>query len=374
MTTQPTLIEHPRIGIVGAGNIASLNVAGYLDDDRCDVVAVCDPKDSRAAEAAAVWGAPKAYTDLGALLADPDIDAVEILTPTFLHYDHVLAAIAAGKHVSCQKPLSNTIAESRAMAAAAEEAGLILRVSECFRHYPPLELAKKLVADGAIGKPSQLRLRTVVGQTDAAFQSGLEVEGYFWRMTDSTSPGGHLFDDMIHKYAVALWMFDQDITSVQAVVRRRDYYFEPCAAIFEYEDPSILGTMDVSYAQAMWLRSSYYGADEFFEIQGDEGFLWVTRCTGQLLDLPAVVLYDGTRGKQTTTSFPHVDDDWGSGFSRASHNFIDSLTEGTPPEMSAEDAIKALQLVYAVYEAGNTHQAVDPRAISETVVPDGWAR
>ena len=186
MTTQPTLIEHPRIGIVGAGNIASLNVAGYLDDDRCDVVAVCDPKDSRAAEAAAVWGAPKAYTDLGALLADPDIDAVEILTPTFLHYDHVLAAIAAGKHVSCQKPLSNTIPESRAMAAAAEEAGLILRVSECFRHYPPLELAKKLVADGAIGKPSQLRLRTVVGQTDAAFQSGLEVEGYFWRMTDST--------------------------------------------------------------------------------------------------------------------------------------------------------------------------------------------
>ena len=53
----------------------------------------------------------------------------------------------------------------------------------------------------------------------------------------------------------------------------------------------------------MWLRSDFYGADEFFEIQGDEGFLWVTRCTGQLLDLPAVVLYDGKRGQQTTTSF-----------------------------------------------------------------------
>ena len=108
-------------------------------------------------------------------------------------------------------------------------------------------------------------------------------------------------------------MFDQDIVSVQAAVRRRDHYFEPCAAIFEYEDPAILGMMDVSYAPAMWLRSDFYGADEFFEIQGDEGFLWVTRCTGQLLDLPAVVLYDGTRGKQTTTSFPHVDDDSGSG-------------------------------------------------------------
>ncbi len=98
-------------------------------------------------------------------------------------------------------------------------------MSECFRHYPPLELAKKLVTDGAIGRPTQLRLRTVVGQTDSDFQSGLEAEGYLWRMT-ATSPGGHLFDDMIHKYAVALWMFDQDIVSVQAAVRRRDHYFE----------------------------------------------------------------------------------------------------------------------------------------------------
>jgi predicted dehydrogenase len=369
----PTLVPRPRIGIVGAGNIASLNVAGYLDDPRCDVVAVCDPKEGRAAEAALAWGVPKSYTDLDALLADPEVDAVEILTPTFLHHDHVLAAIAAGKHVSCQKPLANTVAEARAMGAAADEAGVILRVSECFRHYPPLELAKQLVRDGAIGRPTQLRLRTVVGQTDSAFQNGLEIEGYLWRMT-ATSPGGHLFDDMIHKYAVALWMFDQDIVSVQAVVRRRDHYFEPCAAIFEYEDDSVLGTMDVSYAPSMWLRSSYYGADEFYEIQGDEGFIWVTRCTGQMLDLPAVVHYDGTRGKQTTTSFPHVDDDWGTGFHRASMNFVDSLVDGSPPEMSADEAVKALQLCFAVYQAGNTRLPVDPRTIDDSVNPDGWVR
>ena len=148
-------IDHPRIGIVGAGNIASLNVAGYLEDERCQVAAVCDPVEGRAAAAAERWGAPASYTDLDAMLADPDIDAVEILTPTNLHHDHVLAALAAGKHVSCQKPLANSVTEARAMAAAAEEAGLILRVSECFRHYPPLEQAKRLIAEGAIGKPSQ---------------------------------------------------------------------------------------------------------------------------------------------------------------------------------------------------------------------------
>jgi myo-inositol 2-dehydrogenase/D-chiro-inositol 1-dehydrogenase len=371
LTGPPPINGTPRIGIVGAGNIASLNVAGYLEDPRCDVVAVCDPREGRAESAAAAWGAATAYLDLDAMLADPGIDAVEILTPTNLHHDHVLAALAAGKHVSCQKPLANSVTEARAMAAAADEAGLILRVSECFRHYPPLELAKKLIAGGAIGKPTYLRSRTVVGQTESAFQAGLDVDGYVWRLTNA-SPGGHLFDDMIHKYAVALWLLDMDIVSVQAAVRRRDFFFEPCAVIFEYEEPDVLGTMDVSYAPEMWLRSDYYGADEFFEVQGDKGFVWVTRCTGQMLDLPSVVLYDGSKGGQTTTSFPHVEDDWAAGFRRSSQHFVDALVDGTPAEMSAADAIKALQLCFAVYQAGNTRLPVDPRSITDSVVPEGW--
>jgi predicted dehydrogenase len=100
----------------------------------------------------------------------------------------------------------------------------------------------------------------------------------------------------------------------------------------------------------------------------------VTRCTGQMLDLPAVVLYDGKRGEQTTTSFPHVDDDWGAGFRGASVHFIDTLVDGVPPEMSGEEAVKALQLCFAVYEAGNTRQAIDPRKITDSVIPEGWLR
>ncbi len=364
--------SRPGIGIVGAGNIASLNVRGYLLDPRCDVVAVCDPVDDRAAAAARSWGAARSTTSLEELLADPEVDAVEILTPTHLHRDHVLAATAAGKHVSCQKPIANTVSDALEMEKGAADAGVILRISECFRHYPPLERAKQLIGEGAIGKPTHVRLRTVVGQTDSEFQTGLQADGYTWRM-NSDSPGGHLFDDMIHKYAVALWLFDQDIVSVQSVVRRRDHFFEPCAAIFEYEDPGLLGTMEVSYAPAMWLRSSFYGADEFFEIQGDEGFLWVTRCTGEMLDLPAVVLYQGRRNDQTTTTFS-VPSAWNLGFDRSASHFIDALVEGVPAQMSAADAAKALQLCFAVYEAGNTGGAVDPRSITGAVVPDGWPR
>jgi predicted dehydrogenase len=361
-----------RLGVVGAGNIAPMNVAGYLEHDGCDVVAVCDPHKELAEAAALAWGAPDVYTDLDALLADPGIDAVEILTPTHLHHDHVLAAVAAGKHVSCQKPLANTVAQARAMGAAADAAGVTLRVGECFWHYPPLERAKQLIADGAIGRPSNVRIRTVVGQTDAAFQAGLRAEGYVWRLND-LSPGGHLFDDMVHKYALALWLFDQDIVSVQAVVRRRDLFFEPCAAIFEYEDQGLLGTMEVSYAPHMWLRSSYYGADEFVEVQGDEGFLWVTRCTGEMLDLPAVMVYRGDEDRRTMTGFSDLDSDWGTGFKRSSAHFIDSLLAGTPADMSAGDAARVLQLCFAVYEASNTRRPVDPRTIEGSVTPSGWA-
>jgi predicted dehydrogenase len=271
-----------RLAIIGAGNVAPLHLPGYLSHPRCEVASICDPVEGRALAMAEAWGIPAACTDLDEVLGDPSIDAVEILTPTYLHLQHVMAALEAGKHVSCQKPLANSIDEARTMAdaASASGSGSTLRVSECFRHYPPLVRAKELVDAGAIGRLTHLRIRTVVGQTDSVFQAGLQPDGYIWRLNDQ-SPGGHLFDDMIHKYATALWLAGQQVTSVQAVVRRRDLFFEPCSAIFEYEDDLLLGSMEVSYAPAMWMRSSFYGADEFSELQGDEGFVWVTRRTAR---------------------------------------------------------------------------------------------
>jgi predicted dehydrogenase len=371
---QPAKVTGPvRLGVLGAGNIADLNVAGYLDHPDCEVLAVCELDADVAREAARRWGVPRVYTDLHELLADDDIDAVEILTPTHLHEAHIRAALAAGKHVSVQKPITNTVDEAFELGRLADEAGLTLRVSECFVHYPPLELAKKLITEGAIGRVTGLRIRTIVGQTDSKFQAELRPEGYGWRL-DNRSPGGHLFDDMVHKYAMAMWLVDQDIVSVQAVVRRRDLFFEPCAVIFEYEDPDLLGTMEVQYAPAMWMRSSYYGADEFFEVQGDEGYLWVTRATGEMLDLPPVVHYNGKDGTRTVTEFTDIDADWGAGFRRSSAHFVESLLAGTPAAMSATEAAKVLQLCFAVYQASDERQPVDPRTIVKgSVTPAGWA-
>jgi predicted dehydrogenase len=364
-------MERVRLGVVGAGNIAPLNLAGYLEHERCDVVAVCDPRAEVAERRAREWEVPRVYTRLEDLLDDRDVDAVEILTPTHLHKDHVIAAARAGKHVSCQKPMANSVADCRAMLAAANEAGIVFRVSECFYHYPPLVEAKRLIADGAIGTPTMLRIRTVVGDTDSPFQTALDPTGYEWRF-DSRSPGGHLFDDNVHKYAVALWLFPERIRSVQAVVRRGALFFEtPTAAIFEYERDDLLATMEVTHAPNMRLRTRYYGADEVFEVQGTDGFVWVTRATGEMLDLSPLLWH---RSDGTMVGFSNLDADWGTGFRLASRAFVDALLEGTQPEMSGQRAIEVLQLCFAVYRASATRSPVDPASIQGAASPPWWPK
>jgi len=364
-------MERVRLGVVGAGNISALNVAGYLEHDRCDVVAVCDPRPEVLERRAREWNVERTYTDLDQMLADAEIDAVEILTPTHLHKEHVIAAARAGKHVSCQKPMANTVADCREMLAATRAAGVVFRISECFFHYPPLVEAKRLITEGAIGTPTMLRMRTVVGDAVSAFQAGLDPSGYEWRF-DSRSPGGHLFDDMVHKYAVALWLFPERIRSVQAIVRRGPLFFEsPTAAMFEYDRDDLLGTMEVTHAPKMKLRSRYYGADEVFEIQGTDGFVWVTRATGEMLDLAPLILH---RPDGSSVSYSNLDADWATGFRLSSRAFVDALLDGSSPEMSGELAIEVLQLCFAVYEASRTRTPVDPASIELSSSPPWWPK
>src|SRR5689334_13753576 len=118
-------MDRVRLGVAGAGNIAQLNVPGYAEHPRCDVLAICDSHEGRVREAAERWSIPKTYTDLDAMLADDDIDAVEILTPTFLHHDHVIAAARAGKHISCQKPMAVSVSEASEMLDEVNRAGVV---------------------------------------------------------------------------------------------------------------------------------------------------------------------------------------------------------------------------------------------------------
>ena len=125
--------------------------------------------------------------------------------------------------------------------------------------------------------------------------------------------------------------------------------------------------MEVSYAPDMFIRSDYYGADEFFEIQGTRGFVWVTRLCGNLhVDLPPLVLYeeDGRR-----TSFAELDAVLRRLVPRAAAAFVDGVLAGETPDLAPQKAIEALQLAFAVYQASNERAPVDPSTIDDSVTP-----
>ena len=363
-------MERVRLGVVGVGNISELNVPGYLEHPACDVVALCDSNVARAESLATVWQVPRVYGSLDDILADDQVDALEILTPTFMHADHVVAAAAAGKHISCQKPIATSVADARRMVEACAIAGVTFRITENCCYYPPLERAKQLIADGAIGTPTVIRIKTVVGDTESDFQARQDPEGYVWRF-DGRSPGGHLFDDVMHKYAMALWLVDEDITSVHAVVRKGRLFFEaPMVALFEYEREDLLGMMEVSHAPGMFIPSDWYGADEFFEIQGTTGFIWVTRLTGRLHDLPALVVTSG----RTRTEVTDIEHRYEISFRRSAAAFVDGLLSRSAVDLSPDAAIKALQLSFAVYQSSIEHRPVEPASIEGSVSPPWWPK
>jgi predicted dehydrogenase len=358
------------VGIIGTGNIATLNVPGYLEHEQCDVIAICDPRPDVLERRMEEWGIERGYAAVDELLADDDIDAVEVLSPTPLHAEHTIAALNAGKHVSCQKPIANDVADARRMIEAACANDRVFRIAEHCCHYPPLRKARDLIRDGAIGTPTVVRIKTVVGRTESRFQANLDPAGYTWRF-NADSPGGHLFDDVMHKYAMSLWLVDTDIRSVQSIVRQGPLFFEaPTVALFEYERDDLLGMMEVSYAPDMFIRSDYYGADEFFEIQGTRGFIWVTRLCGNLLiGLAPIVLYEED-GRETT--FAELDPSYDGSFRRSAGAFIDGLIAGELPDLDPQTATRALQLCFAVYQASNERRPVELSSIDGSVRPNGW--
>lgn len=349
-----------RLAIVGCGTISQLNVPGYLQHDRCEIAALCDPNRQRAESRAKQWGiSPKIYTDYKDVLDDPGVEAVELLTPTHLHTQQIIAGLDAGKHVSCQKPIASTIAETDEIDTAVKRAKTVFRVTENFIHYPPIVKAKELLDSGVIGEPCMVRIRTVRGKlVDPRFH--VEPDAAVWRRDPKLHAGGMLYDDGWHKYATAIWWIGE-IEKVQSIVTRtEDYIVEtPSAAIWKFKNRDCLGTFDYSSAPEMVIRGKYYPADEFFEIHGSRGAIWVTRCTGEMLDLPPVVLVKGTE----TVGF-QVPMDWIEGFNGSARHFIDSILSGQQPDMDIGFSRHTLQVAMAMYEASRTECPVDPSTLT----------
>ncbi len=312
----------------------------------------------RAESRAAEWGiSPKIYTSYDDVLRDPAIDAVELLTPTYLHADQSIAALEAGKHVSCQKPIAVSVEEADRVAEAADRADTFFRVTENFLYYPPLVKAKELLDSGAIGEPNMVRMRVVLTNLEGA--SGafrIAPDSLAWRRDPTLNPGGLLYDEGVHKYATAMWWVGDPETVTSAVTRTSDFMVEaPSVITWKFQDADCLAVFEYSSAPDMKIRTSYYPIDDFFEIQGSAGAIWVTRCSGEMLDLPPVMLHRGSE----SVSY-QVPMDWITGFEGAARDFIDGIIEGRQPQMDAEFSGKVLRAALAVYKSAELQRPVRP--------------
>lgn len=343
------LVERVRVGFIGCGRISTLHAPGYRDHPRAEIVAVCDRDLDLARQRQAEWGARRSYGDIAALLADDEVNTVEILLPHHLHKSVALAAIAAGKHVSLQKPPTFTVGELREIDRAAQANGVCFRVFENFMHYPPHVKARALIDQGAIGEPLSVRLVTAAGR----MQDGWEVPmtSQLWRMTPEACGGGPTcFDHGYHCYNMARFFVREPVERVHAWIHvfqfgPNNFYDGPSMITWKYENVAKFGSWETIASIGMRVRSDYYPADDRTEIRGTDGILWINRCTGKLLDEPALVLYrDGE-----TRAFHDLATDWSESFRAGTHDFIDALCSGRQPAQNADDAAATLAFAIAAH-------------------------
>jgi predicted dehydrogenase len=200
-----------RIGFIGCGGIANgKHFPGMSQQtEYVDMCAFCDLIPERAEKAAKEYGTPdaKVYTDYHELLADPTIDAVHVLTPNIAHCEITIAALEAGKHVLCEKPMAATEADARKMLEARDRTGKMLTIGYQYRHFPVNQVAKKVVEDGWLGD---------IYYAEATYlrRRGVPTWGVF---TDKSKQGGGPLID-IGTHALDLTLFLMNNYDVDYVV------------------------------------------------------------------------------------------------------------------------------------------------------------
>ena len=351
--------ERIGVGIIGCGRIFDMHMRGYEGRGDAAVLAVADTNEESRCKRSEQYGIPRHYEDYRELLENKDIGLVEILTPHHLHHDMALAAAAAGKHISLQKPPALTVSEFDEIAAAADKAGVTLRIYENFVFYPPIVKAKRLIEEGAIGTPLNIRMRSVAGSAAGGWE--VPLESWAWRVKEETCGGGpFVFDDGYHKFSIALYLLGE-VEKVFAWMEVMPLgegmcVDAPSICIWKHKEGGRFGSIDFTWAYDLYIKSDYYSADDRVEVTGTEGIIWVTRGHGNMLDVPPLLLY--REGK--LTAFTDLETDWGTSFRDATRHLLDAMREGTAPRLTPEEGKRVLQFALAAITSAREGREIRP--------------
>ncbi|MEU6123751.1 Gfo/Idh/MocA family oxidoreductase [Streptomyces sp. NPDC047123] len=348
--------------------------------------AVCG-RDGGAVRAAADrlgWAA--AETDWRALIARDDVDIVDICTPGDSHAEIALAALAAGKHVLCEKPLANTVEEAEAMAEAAERArarGQVAMVGFNYRRVPALALGRRMVAEGRLGTLRHVRLTYLQDWlVDADFP-------LTWRLRKERAGSGALGDLGAHIVDLAQYLVGEPVAGVSALtetfVRERPL-LEGASSGLSAEAGSRLGTVTVDDAAVFTGRFpsgalASFEATRFaagrknalrVELNGSDGSL-----AFDLERLNELSFHDHTepaassgfrRILVTEPDHPYLDAWWPPGhglgyehsFVHQARDLLHAVATGTQPEPSFADGLSVQRVLAAVEESAAKNSVYTP--------------
>lgn len=143
-----------RVAVLGAGAWAEhAHIPGWLRDPRCELVAICDVRAELARDFAQKFGVAESTDDWQALVGRPDIDVIDVVTPSATHFELSMAGLEAGKHVLCEKPVAYDFRQTLQAAALAKQKGLKTKLGFTFRYSPGVLYAKSLIDEGFVGQP-----------------------------------------------------------------------------------------------------------------------------------------------------------------------------------------------------------------------------
>lgn len=329
-----------RAAIVGAGGISANHHAGYVEAG-VEVVALCDPAPAALAARAAAWGVARAYPDYEAMFAAGGFDVVSIAAPTAVHHPATLAAAAAGVSVLVEKPMALDLRLADEMIAACKEAGVVLMVNHQLRSSGPGSKARELIAAGAIGRVTHVRLR------QAHDWGGVGVRPSF--ATKASSGGGTLLDNGCHLADLARY-FGGTVAEVYARVATLKYAVEvedTAHVSMIYSDGS-LGLIEAAWTATGW--------EEGFWVYGTEGALECTNRYGPQNLRHVYRASPGTAWDRTdVTTFEFTG---APSHTRHVLAFVAAVRGEAPVVCSGEDGREAVRLILAAYASAAANAPV----------------
>ena len=332
-----------QLALVGLGRMGTVHAKALVGLEEINVVAVADPSADARAAAALLFPAARLFAEPADAFELVDAEACLLATPTPLHPDQVRAAIAAGLHVLCEKPLSLDPQESLEIHDAATGAGRILQLGFWRRYAPPWRSAKEALDAGRVGVPLYMRF----SQWDADPPPA--------SFCDPAVSGGLAIDCGVHEYDLAEWFSDRRVVRVRA-------YAAPIVdesladvgdvdnlvAVLELDGGAIV-TVDLS-------RNCRYGDDVRSEILGSQGAL--------LIDLlPAGRVRLGSKEGMVDLDGVEVDDVTASGVANQAVAFAAAIRGTGPAGPGAVASARATLIGRAVRRSMETGEPVDVEPI-----------